>query len=785
MTTLGQAYVQIIPSAQGISGSISNVLNGEAGAAGDSAGSLLGGNLVKAISGIVAAAGIGKMFSESLMAGADLQQSVGGIETLFKDSADKVKQYAQEAYKTSGVSANAYMENVTSFSASLISSLGGDTKAAADLANTAMTDMSDNANKMGTDIESVQQTYQSLARGNYAMLDNLKLGYGGTKSEMERLMKDAEKLTGEHYTVGDFADTVKAIHAVQDSLGITGTTAKEAATTFSGSLASMKAAFTDVLGNLSSGEFDIGPSLNALAETTSTFFFGNFIPMVGRIITGLPGALVTFFNAAKDQIIPEIQKLFSADNLKIDFAGASIDVSSILSRLQPVNTGIQTAFGQLPALFSTIASSVAPVIDTITTGFSKMNFSGIQVLISSIIPALQAGFNSFMTIAGPAIDKVVQSFTKLWNTAQPLIAIIASALAPAFQVLGSYLGGVFNGIMTSLSTTFDLLSSVIQFLTPVFKVLVDAFTACQPVISAIASGVGFIIGSFTNLSAVSEGLGSIMSSAWSNISNAIKTAASLIDSAISWIKTAFSGVGSAGEAVKNILSLAWMAIGDVIKTVKNVISGAMSAAINAFNSFSSVVSNVGKSVKNVIDGIKKVFDSLRNIDLSGAGSAIMNGFLGGLKSSYENVKSFVSGIAGWIKDHKGPIEYDRVLLRPAGQAIMGGLNNSLTDGFKDVQGTVKGMAGAILSDFGTPQLESSISTVVRRVGDNGLSGQSVTVSQSDTMSHLELIINLLEVLVEKDTDLYLDSDTLISKTYRKYKAKLDAEEARKRRLEGG
>lgn len=272
MATLGQAYVQIMPSAKGIGGSISNVLRPEADSAGTSAGGLLGGNLVKAAMGALAAAGIakavGELFSKSIGEGAALEQSVGGVETLFKKSAETVKKYAQEAYKTSGVSANAYMENVTSFAASLISSLGGDTKAAADLANTAMVDMSDNANKMGTDMESIQMTYQSLARGNYAMLDNLKLGYGGTKSEMERLMADAEKLTGEHYTVGDFADTVEAIHAVQESLGITGTTAKEASTTFSGSLTAMKSAFSDVMGNLSSGEFDIGPSLEALAKTT-------------------------------------------------------------------------------------------------------------------------------------------------------------------------------------------------------------------------------------------------------------------------------------------------------------------------------------------------------------------------------------------------------------------------------------------------------------------------------------------------------------------------------------
>ncbi|MCC9084996.1 hypothetical protein LOS25_06460 [Enterococcus faecium] len=193
-------------------------------------------------------------FSNAISEGAKLEQSIGGVETLFKENAGIVKNYANQAFKTAGVSANEYMENVTSFSASLISSLGGDTKKAAELANTAMIDMSDNANKMGTDMEAVTQTYQSLARGNYAMLDNLKLGYGGTKSEMERLMKDAEKLTGEHYTIGDFADTVKAIHAVQENLGITGTTAKEAATTISGSFASMKAAMQNVLGKMAIGK---------------------------------------------------------------------------------------------------------------------------------------------------------------------------------------------------------------------------------------------------------------------------------------------------------------------------------------------------------------------------------------------------------------------------------------------------------------------------------------------------------------------------------------------------
>ena len=175
-TELGKAYVQIIPSAKGISGSITGAISPEANSAGQSAGLSLGSNLVKAATGIIAAAGIGKAIASSISEGGALQQSIGGIQTLFKDSAQTVLNYAQQSYKTAGLSANAYMENVTSFSASLISSLGGDTAAAAELANTAMVDMSDNANKMGTDMETITQTYQSLARGNYAMLDNLKLG---------------------------------------------------------------------------------------------------------------------------------------------------------------------------------------------------------------------------------------------------------------------------------------------------------------------------------------------------------------------------------------------------------------------------------------------------------------------------------------------------------------------------------------------------------------------------------------------------------------------------------
>ena len=272
-TELAKAYVQIVPSAKGIQGSISNVIGGEA----DSAGHSAGGKIVGAIKGAIATAAIGKALGAALTEGAALEQSLGGIETLFKDSADKVKQNAAEAYRTAGMSANQYMELTTSFAASLLQSLGGDTKKAAEISDMAMTDMSDNANKMGTDMERITDAYQGFAKQNYTMLDNLKLGYGGTKEEMQRLLADAEKITGVKYDISNLSDVYSAIHVIQGELDITGTTAKEAASTLSGSFASMQAAFKNVLGQLTLGQ-DIGPALSALAETVTTFLVGNLLP---------------------------------------------------------------------------------------------------------------------------------------------------------------------------------------------------------------------------------------------------------------------------------------------------------------------------------------------------------------------------------------------------------------------------------------------------------------------------------------------------------------------------
>lgn len=667
---LGKAYVQIVPSAKGISGGITNQVVPAADAAGRTGGLTLGKKLAAVASAAIAAAGIGKAIAASIEEGGKLQQSIGGVETLFKSSAGMVKRYAQEAYRTTGVSANSYMENVTSFAASLVSSCGGNTKKAAKLANTAMTDMGDNANKMGTDMELVQETYQSLARGNYEMLDNLKLGYGGTKSEMERLMKDAEKLTGEHYTVGDFGDTVKAIHAVQEHLKITGTTAKEASTTLQGSFNSMKASFQDVLGNLSDGELDITPSLNALAKTTSTFFFGNFVPMLGRLISTLPSALSTFIQAAIPELKKGLQGMFS-------------------------NLGIEIDFGSVSGSISKVQQALTPVINTIKTCINNLDFSGLKSLASAVLPAVQAGFETFASVALPAVSPLIKAVTSLWNACQPLLKTIAGALTPAFKVLGAFLGGVFKGVLSTITFAVNAVKVAIQVLTPIVNVVVAAFKAFSPVLTALASFIGQLVGQFGGLGGAAKTMKNVVSTAWNGIKDGVKLAGEGVKGVVNGLKIAWNSLKSAGNALRSAVSGAWHGLGSVVSSVSGGVRGAVSGAKAAFSAFGRGVSNVSSGVKGVLGGVRSAFNGLRNINLWHAGAAIMNGLLSGLKSAWGGVKHFVRGIAKWIKKHKGPISYDKKLLIPAGNAIMAGLNGGLVNGFENVKSTVLGMSGTI------------------------------------------------------------------------------------------
>lgn len=266
-----------------------------------------------AVVGVTAAAtAIGTIGTKAVQAYADYEQLVGGVETLFKDSQDKVMEYANNAYKTAGLSANEYMETVTSFSASLLQSLDGDTSAAAEKANLALTDMSDNANKMGSDMTLIQNAYQGFAKANYTMLDNLKLGYGGTQAEMQRLLEDAEKISGIKYDISSYADIVDAIHVVQTEMGITGTTAKEAASTIQGSFGMVKAAWQNLVTGLADPDQDLGALVGNF--TDSVVIAGNnlipriqeLLPRIVEAVTSLVGTVSEQLPALLESVLPSL-----------------------------------------------------------------------------------------------------------------------------------------------------------------------------------------------------------------------------------------------------------------------------------------------------------------------------------------------------------------------------------------------------------------------------------------------------------------------------------------------
>lgn len=947
-TEIAQAYVQLIPSARGITGKIQSILNPEASAAGQSAGQSLGSSLVGVMTKVIAAAGIGKAFSAAISEGAALQQSLGGIETLFKGSADKVKGYANEAYKTTGLSANAYMENVTGFSASLLQSLGGDTNKAAETANMAMIDMSDNANKMGTSMESIQMAYQGFAKQNYTMLDNLKLGYGGTKQEMQRLLADAEKLTGVKYDINNLSDVYSAIHAIQENLDITGTTAKEAASTFSGSFESMKAAAQNVLGKLALGE-NILPSLHALLKTTSTFLFDNFLPMVGNIFSGL-GLVLTegisqiasqlFGDAFGSAVFDQLSRVTGIFETFFDMIFGSlskqdnIDILNTLGFSEEAATQIVNIADNIRVTFENIGSAVGDVLGIvgdfvgdllgIKDGEQGVNLLGtafesvtnfvrtasehlskftkwlkdspiaLDVLKSAVvgITSAWAGYKAVMTVIKgiEAIRNATLSITNGLMLAQfvrtgALTTAEAANAAATMGASGAF--GIFNAVLSAnpiglivtavaaLTAGFvwfftqtetgkvilqDFMSwlsetwpSITPILTEVWNGMVEAATTAwnamvefvSPVIQSVVDFIksvwdgisqwwsenqGLIQQTFetvwnaiqtviqtvmpiiqSNIETAMNILAPFIETTWNNICTVVTTVWELIKVAI---QTAMDVIGGIITAVMAVINGDWSTAWQAIKGVGEAIWNGLSSAGQAiFNGFSQILSNIWETIKSVassawgtlkstvlglinglvsgaqtawntmkqavsslVSNVTSIFNGIKNINLWSAGKAILDGFLGGLKSAWNSVTDFVGGIASWIADHKGPIEYDRKLLIPAGNAIMQGLDQGLRDQFKDVKQTVGGMAGEISDVFSGDNLDLNSSASVTKSLEAQLAMPSAQFEAHENKTVSEIAIlrasmeKILTAILEKSSDVYLDNDIISLKTYEQHGA---------------
>ena len=466
MADIATAYVQIIPTAEGIKGSLNNMLGGEAESAGESAGSNFSGGFGKTVGTIAkvgaaafgaAAAAAGTLAKNAIEGYADFEQLSGGVETLFKDASDTVMKNAENAFRTAGMTANEYMETVTGFSASLLQSLGGDTEQAASVADMAISDMSDNANKMGTSMESIQAAYQGFAKQNYTMLDNLKLGYGGTASEMQRLLDDATKISGIDYDISSLSDVYEAIHVIQTELDITGTTAAESSSTISGSIGTMKAAWDNLVTGIANPDADMGALIENVVSTAQDAA-GNLIPAistalsgVGQLITGLAPQIASAIPGLISEVLPTLS---GAALSLLQAAVTSITENLPMLLETGLSVVIELANGiaaAIPELIPTIVGVVLQIVETLT------NPDTLSSLVEAAI-AIIMGLANGLIAALPQL--LAQAPVIIQNLVTALISNIPLLIQAAFQLVV----GLVTGIITNLPQIISAAGEIADWL---------------------------------------------------------------------------------------------------------------------------------------------------------------------------------------------------------------------------------------------------------------------------------------------------------------------------------
>ena len=459
--------------------------------------------------------------SKAVSAYAEYEQLVGGVETLFKDAAPAVQAFAENAFQTAGLSANQYMETVTSFSASLLQSLDGDTTRAAQVADMAITDMSENANKMGSDMSSLQAAYQGFAKQNYTMLDNLKLGYGGTKTEMERLLADATELTGIKYDISNLSDVYEAIHAVQTEMGITGTTAKEAATTIQGSIGMLKGAWANLLIGLGRDDADLDKLFDNVVKSAKTAF-DNIKPVARRALVGI-GKLVGEISPTiaeelpglMDELLPDL--ITGAEGLLGGLADALPDLLlTLLDNLPQLVSAAVTIAGKIfNGLKTAIPELLGGIWERIDTALSESEFGDqwqtIKDTVAENVDKIKEKWDELKEKAQPLIDKVGEIKDKFvdWVTSPEFQASVFNAITTAIDDVGTAIGNVMGGIQFILDNAQAAWDALGGGASPAAKAILSAFS---PVTSLFSGLAGKISGLFSGLSIPNFGsiLGSLL-----------------------------------------------------------------------------------------------------------------------------------------------------------------------------------------------------------------------------------------------------------------------------------
>lgn len=559
-----------------------------------------------AVAGVAAGAtAIGALGTKAVAAYADYEQLVGGVETLFKDSQDQAMDYANNAYKTAGLSANEYMETVTSFSASLLQSLDGDTSAAADKANLAITDMSDNANKMGTDMTSIQNAYQGFAKANYTMLDNLKLGYGGTQAEMERLLADAEKISGIKYDISSYADIVDAIHVVQTEMGITGTTAEEAASTIQGSFGMMKSAWQNLVTGMADPSQDLGVLVGNFTESVVTFG-NNVIPRIQELLPRIVEATTSLIGTVSEQLPAILQTI----------------LPSLVEGATSLVTGLMNA---LPAVLTVIADVAPTVINTLVPALIALLPQIVQTGIDVIV-SLAQGIADALPELIPAAAEAIAEIARILTDPDNLSAVIDAA----FEIILALVDGFMDAIPTLIEVIPDIIANLVTAIIVNAPKLIEASIA---LILSLADGLikalPELVAAIPNLIiALVEG---ILDHLDEIILAGVKVTGALIKGLIKAIPDIIMAIPRViSSIVDTFLDFDWLGLG------KNIVEGIIDGFVEMWNDFKNTVHD---AVTGVVDEVKDILGIASPSKVfAGIGGYMAEGLGQGFDKEFSSVK---------------------------------------------------------------------------------------------------------------------------------------------------
>lgn len=674
-----------------------------------------------AVAGAAAATAVTALVSKSVGAFADYEQLTGGVETLFGAGGRSVEEYAQsvgksvsdiqgkydslmsaqnvvlenanKAYMTAGMSANEYMDTVTGFSASLISSLGGDTNKAADYANSALVDMSDNANKMGTDMESIKNAYQGFAKQNYTMLDNLKLGYGGTQEEMKRLLSDAEKLTGQRYDISSFADITQAIHAIQTQMDITGTTAKEASTTISGSWGSLKAAFENTLVGLTTGGEMFDQSLDALVDSAKTFG-QNVIPAITGALSGV-GSLI---ESLAPVIVAELPSM----------------VSDILPHLVSATKSLVTGLiSQLPALGKAVLDAIPSIFDGMTDVIGESSVGKLKGSFEGLKNTITDTFSNIGPMLKDFCEGGISTFCDALSTAMDLASGAISVIEALSPVIGAVAGAIitYKGAVL-LWNAAETAKNVVMGISTAAQWALNVAMTANP-IGIVIVAIGALVGAFIVLWNKSEGFRNF----WINLWEKVKA---IVTSAWEGIKAGFEKIKNGISAVKEKVSTMW---NGVKEKTSELWGGVKNAVSEKLNNIKSAYDAHGGGLKGAtfaaIEGVKEYYrtgyDAINQLTGGKLGEVVnavgekMEVVKGKFSEAFGNVKNTVMTIFENIKN--GITEKISAAVNKV-KEIFG----SIADKVSEVWGKIKGIIKAPkIVQKGTVSI-AGVSTPIPKLG---------------------------------------------------------------------